>query len=272
MQKTISSWPGNKKLAVMVTVMFEVWSDGKAPPYSPMTTSLKPGTPDLLAISWSRYGGKTGVWRFMRIFDNAEIKATVCLNAKAAELFPEAVTELHKRGHEIAAHSYTQDLILPYLAPQEEKEVIQRCARTIEKAVGVRPVGWFSPVAAPTVYTAEFLAEEGFVWHGDYNDTDLPYAFETKKGKLVAIAHSDFTDNRTLRSSPRDFYNVYKDTFDYLYRHEAPSLINLTVHAHFGGRPLMAAMLHELLRYMRGFADVWFARHDEVAHWVLKKS
>ena len=272
MEKTISYWPGNKKLAVMVTVMFEVWSDGKAPPYSPMTTSLKPGTPDLLAISWSRYGGKTGVWRFMRIFDDAEIKATVCLNAKAGELFPEAVTELHKRDHEIAGHSYTQDLILPYLSPQEEKEVIQRCARMIEKAVGLRPVGWFSPVAAPTAHTAEFLAEEGFVWHGDYNDTDLPYAFETKKGKLVAIAHSDFTDNRTLRSSPRDFYNVYKDTFDYLYRHEAPSLINLTVHAHFGGRPLMASMLHELLRYMRGFPDVWFARHDEVADWVLSGS
>jgi peptidoglycan/xylan/chitin deacetylase (PgdA/CDA1 family) len=146
MEKTISDWPGNKRLAVMVTVMFEVWSEGKAPPYSPMTTSLKPGTPDLLVISWSRYGGKTGVWRFMRILDDAEIKATVCLNARAAELFPEAVTELQKRGHEIAGHSYTQDLILPYLSPQEEKEVIQRCAHIIEQAVGVRPVGWFSPV------------------------------------------------------------------------------------------------------------------------------
>ena len=53
-----------KSLAVMVTIMFEVWSEGKAPPYSPMTTSLKPGTPDLLGISWSQYGGKTGIWRF----------------------------------------------------------------------------------------------------------------------------------------------------------------------------------------------------------------
>jgi peptidoglycan/xylan/chitin deacetylase (PgdA/CDA1 family) len=265
---TISRWPANKKLAVMVTVMFEVWSEGKAPPYSPMTTSLKPGTPDLLAISWSQYGGKTGIWRLLRILDDTDIKATVCLNARAAELFPEAVTESHKRGHEIAGHSYTQDLILPYLAPPEEKEVIQRCKRIIENAVGVPPLGWFSPVAAPTPHTAEFLAEEGFIWHGDYNDTDLPYVLETTQGKLVAIAHSDFTDNRTLRSSPRDFYNVYKDTFDYLYKHEAPSLINLTVHAHFGGRPLMSAMLHDLLRYMKGFADVWFARHDEVARWV----
>ena len=267
--QTIKQWPDNKKLAVLVTVMFEVWSEGKAPPYSPMTTSLKAGTPDLLGISWSQYGGKTGIWRFMRILDDTDIKATICLNAKGAELFPEAVQELGKRGHEIAGHSYTQDLVLPYLTPVEEKEVIQRCARIIEQAVGAPPLGWFSPVAAPTINTAEYLAEAGFLWHGDYNDTDLPYRFETSKGTLVAIAHSDFTDNRTLRSSPRDFYNVYKDTFDYLYKHEAPSLINLTVHAHFGGRPLMSAMLHELLRYMKGFPDVWFPRHDAVARWTL---
>ncbi|HZD39946.1 MAG TPA: hypothetical protein VE131_04445, partial [Terriglobales bacterium] len=58
-------------------------------------------------------------------------------------------------------------------------------------------------------------------------------------------------------------------TFDFLYRTETPSLINLTVHAHFGGRPLMAAMLGELLHYMKGFPDVWFARHDEIARWVI---
>jgi peptidoglycan/xylan/chitin deacetylase (PgdA/CDA1 family) len=272
MGKIIVNWPGGKKLTVMVTVMFEIWSEGKAPPYSPMTTSLKPGTPDLLGISWSQYGGKTGIWRFIRIFDDTDIKATVCLNAKAAEVFPQAVAELHKRGHEIAGHSYTQDLVLPYLLPAEEKEVIQRCKRIIESAVGTVPVGWFSPVAAPTVNTADLLAQEGFLWHGDYNDTDLPYPLETAHGKLVAIAHSDFTDNRTLRSSPRDFYNVYKDTFDYLYKHESPSLVNLTLHAHFGGRPMMSAMLHELLRYMKGFPDVWFARHDEVARWALASS
>ncbi len=262
MAQRISRWPNNERIAVLVTVMFEVWSEGKAPPYSPMTTALKPGTPDLLGISWSQYGGKTGIWRFMKILDE------VCLNAKGAELFPEAVKQLHARGHEIAGHSYTQDLILPYLSPDEEKEVIQRCARVIENAVGIRPVGWFSPVAAPTAHTAEFLAEAGFQWHGDYNDTDLPYSFETSKGALVAIPHSDFTDNRVLRGSPRDFFQVYKDTFDFLYKNERPSLINLTVHAHFGGRPMMSAMLSQLLRYMKGFPEVWFARHDAVARWV----
>ena len=272
MEPKILRWPKDENIAVMVTIMFEVWSEGKAPPYSPMTTVLKPGTPDLLGISWSQYGGKTGIWRFMRILDEANVKATVCLNAKAAEDFPEAAKELQRRGHEIAGHSYTQDLVLPYLPPDEEKAVIERCTGIIENAVGRRPVGWFSPVAAPTPRTAELLAAAGYLWHGDYNDTDLPYALRTTQGTLVAIAHSDFTDNRTLRSSPRDFYGVYKDTFDYLYRHEKPALLNLTMHAHFGGRPMMSAMLHELLSYMRGFPRVWFPRHDEVARWALTQA
>ena len=123
--------------------------------------------PRLIGNFLSQYGGKTGIWRFMRILDETEIPATVCLNAKGAELFPEAVKELNARGHEIAGHSYTQDSILPYLSPEEEREVIQRCSRIIEKAVGTRPTGCFSPVAAPTVHTAEFLAEAGFQWHGD---------------------------------------------------------------------------------------------------------
>lgn len=272
MKGTISAWPNQNRIAVLVTVMYEVWSEGKAPPYSPMTTALKPGTPDLLGISWSEYGGKTGIWRFMRILDEAEIKATICLNAKAAEIYPDSVNELHRRGHEIAAHSYTQDAILPYLSAEEEKQLIRKCARIIAEAVGARPQGWFSPVAAPTSRTGDILAGEGFLWHGDYNDTDLPYVFETAAGSLVAIPHSDFTDNRVLRGSPRDFLNVYKDTFDFLYRHESPSLINLTVHAHFGGRPMMSAMLNELLHYLKGFPEVWFARHDEVARWVLEQN
>jgi peptidoglycan/xylan/chitin deacetylase (PgdA/CDA1 family) len=249
--------------------MFESWSEGKAPPYSPMTTSLNPGTVDRLGISWAEYGGKTGIWRIMRTLDDFGIRATVCVSGRCAELFPKAVKELHKRGHELAGHSYTQDLILPYLPPQEERAVIRKCRKLIEGVTGMKPVGWFSPVAASTEYTAEYLAEEGFLWHGDYNDTDLPYPLKTARGTIVAIPHSDFTDNRVLRGSPRDFYQVYKDTFDFLYQSEPMSMINLTVHTHFGGRPLMSAMLAEVLRYMKGFPGVWFARHDEIARYVL---
>lgn len=262
-------WPNGARLAVAVTVMFEAWPAGEGPQYSPMASALRPGTADLQGVSWSRYGGRTGVARLLRIFADAGIKATFCINAKAAEDFPDAVRAIVAAGHEIAGHGYTQDLFLPYLAPADEQALIRRCTEILTRIGGVRPTGWASPRMTPTERTAGFLAADGFTWHGDYHDADLPYVVTTANGPIVALPHSDFTDNRVLRGSPRDFFDVYKDTFDFLYQREKPSLLNLTVHAHFGGRPMMSAMLRQLLRYMKGFPEVWFARHDQVARWVL---
>jgi allantoinase len=269
MERLSYEWPGGARIAVMATVMFESWPEGKGPPYGPMASSLREGTLDLQGISWAHYGGRTGIWRLMRLFDEFDIKATVAANAKSLERFPEAAKELARRGHEIAGHSYTQNMFLPYLNPEEERALIRRCTDIIESTSGQKPVGWASPRMTPTEHTARILAEEGFLWHGDYHDTDLPYVVQTPAGKIVALPHSDFTDNRVLRGSPRDFHDAYKDTFDFLYQNEPGALLNLTLHAHFGARPPLAAMLHAILKYMRGCTDVWFARHDEVARRVL---
>jgi len=265
----IQSWDNDIRVAFLITVMLETWSEGKAPSYSAMTTPLREGTVDRHGISWSQYGGKTGIWRIMRTLDQFGVQATVCVSGRSAELFPEVVRELHRRGHEIAGHSYTQDMLHCYLSPEEEREVIRRCSKIIEGTTGIKPMGWLSPRGTSTEYTAEFLAQERFLWHGDYNDTDLPYTLKTAKGTIVAIPQSNFADNRVLRASPRNYFEVYKDTFDYLYKTEPIAMINLTIHAHFGGRPLISAMLVEILKYMKGFSGVWFPRHDEIAQWVL---
>ena len=70
-------------------------------------------------------------------------------------------------------------------------------------------------------------------------------------------------------SAIRNYLQLYKDTIDYLYKTEPIAMINLTVHAHFGGRPLISAMLVEILKYMKDFSGVRFLRHDEIARWVL---
>ena len=253
----------------MVTLMLETWSEGKAPSYSSMTTPLKPGTLDTQGISWSEYGGRTGIWRIMRILDEFGIKASVVASGRSVELFPEAVKEVARKGHEVAGHSYTQDMLLCYLSPEEERDVIRKCCGLIEGATGTKPVGWLSPRGTPTEHTAEYLAEEGFLWHGDHNDVDLPYVVDTAKGPLVAIPQSNFADNRVLRGNPRDYFQVYKDTFDYLYNTEPIGVVNLTVHSHWGGRPLMSAIIREVLKYIKGFSHVWFAGHDDVARWVM---
>ena len=124
---------------------------------------------------------------------------------------------------------------------------------------------------ATTPRTPQLLAEEKLLWHGDYNYLDLPCKVETPAGSIVAIPHSDYADNRVLRGAPRDWLQTYVDLFDYLYAEEPNGFINITVHGHFGGRPLVAAVLDRILRYMKGHPGVWFPRHDELARWVNER-
>jgi allantoinase len=263
------SWPNGARIAVVVSCLLENWSDGKGPPFSVQTTALKPDTPDRAAATWGTYGGRAGVWRLLKILDENRVPATFIANARSMELHPGAVAQIVKSGHEIAAHSYTQDTILAYLSPEEEQGVIRRCIDVFRRMTGGAPKGWLSPVVSPTENTESLLAQEGFLWYGDYNNLDLPCCVGTPKGTIVALPHSDFADHRVLRGNPRDWHDVYCDTFDYLYRNEPTSYLNLTVHCHFGGRPLMAAMIDKTLKYIRGFPNVWIVRHDELAEWVL---
>ena len=267
-----SLWPNNSRTVVALTFLIESWSEGKAPPYSPMTSPPAPGALDYAGITWSEYGARAGAYRLMRLARKHAVPATFCVNARVAELFPGVVEQVAACGFELAGHNYAQDQLLSGLSEEEERAVVRRSLGILEQVAGVRPVGWLSSVLAHTPRTADVLAKEGLLWHGDYNYLDLPCRLKTKSGAIVAIPHSDFADNRVLRAAPRDFYQCYKDMFDFLYRDEPNGFINITVHAHFGGRPLISAVLDQVLAYIKGHAGVWFARHDELARWVNERN
>ena len=262
------TWPNNARIAVAVTCLLETWSGDKGPPFSVQTTSLRQGTHDRAAMTWGTYGVHAGVWRLIKILDANRTPATFVANAHTLELAPDAAEQMLKSGNEIAAHSDTQDNILAYLDSEQEEALIARCVDIFKKITGKPPKGWLSPVLASTARTEELVTAAGFLWYGDYNHIDLPFCAKNRKGTIVALPHSDFADHRVLRGNPRDWYEVYKDTFDYLYQNEPTSFLNVTVHCHFGGRPLMAAMVDRILKYIGGFSDAWLVRHDDLAQWV----
>jgi len=270
MASKVLSWPNGKRVAVAVNVMLETWSEGKAPSYSVHATSLKPGTVDLGGKAWSTYGGRVGVWRIIRTLDRWQVPCTFGVNAQCAEIYPEAVAQIVRSGHDIAAHGYTQDQLLADMSPEEERATIRRCIDLLGEKSGQRPAGWVSPVHAFTPRTVDFLVQEKLEWHADVTYTDLPHVIQTPYGVIVAVPTSDFSDNRVLRSSPRDLYDVYKGTFDYLYEHEPMGMLVFTLHCHFGGRPMIIAVFDELMKYIAGYRDVWFVRNRELARWALE--
>jgi peptidoglycan/xylan/chitin deacetylase (PgdA/CDA1 family) len=268
MAKT-EAWPNGKKVAVSVTVMFETWSDDAAPTYSVQTTHLKSGTVDHASKAWSTYGGRVGVWRVLKLLERRNIPGTFFVNARCTEEYPDAVKAIAAAGHDIAGHAYTQDQLLAYMPLDEQQATIRQSVDLLERCSGKKVTGWGSPVLAFTPETAGFLAKAGLSWTTDVTYVDLPIRIDTAHGVIAGVPTTDFSDNRVMRASPRDLYDVYKGTFDYLAAHEPMSLLVLVIHCQFGGRPLITAALDEVLRYIGKSKDVWFARHEELADWAL---
>jgi allantoinase len=269
MSKIKLAWPNGKKVAVTVTVMYETWSEGAAPNYSVQASHMKPGTVDRAGKLWSTYGGRVGVWRLVRTFDRLGIPATFFTNGKCAELYPDSIKQIIRSGHDIGGHAYTHDGLLAYMTPEEQQTTIRKTRDLLGDVMGKRPEGWQSPVFATTEDTADILVQEGFKWHADVTFVDLPIRQKTKHGVIAAVPNSDFTDNRVLRSSPKDLHDVYTSTFDYLVANEPLSLMGLTLHCHFGGRPMITAVFEQIIKYLQKSPEVWFAKHAEIAQWAL---
>ena len=266
------TWPNGKKVAVSVTVMFECWPDDSAPSYSVQTSHLKKGTVDHAAKAWSTYGGRVGVWRLMRTLERLGVPATFFVNSRCTELYPDAVKQIVKSGFDIAAHSYTQDDLPAYFEPDEQRALIRRSIDQLESCGGKKVTGWGSPVVAFTPETAGFLKQAGLKWTCDVTYVDLPIRIQTAYGPIAGVPTTDFSDNRVLRASARDLYDVHRGTFDYLRQNETIGLQTLVIHSQFGGRPLITAVVNELIKYMQKSRDVWFARHEELADWALAQN
>lgn len=260
-------WPNDKRIAVYVTGMLEVWSEGKGPEYTVQTTGLHRDSVDHGGIVWSRYGGKIGVFRIIRALNEFGIKGTFATNGMITEAFPDAIAEIVRSGHEIAAHGVWQDEMINYMEPADQHIAIKRTLDMFEKATGKRPRGWMSQVLSFTPETPEFLAQEGVLWWGDLKDIDLPKKVRTQHGDIIAVPVSEFTDNRLLRGAPNDFFDVHKDIFEYLYRHEPMSVLNIILHCQWGGRPPIMAQFRKLLEHFSQFDDVWFTTPAEIAEW-----
>jgi peptidoglycan/xylan/chitin deacetylase (PgdA/CDA1 family) len=167
---------------------------GKAPPYG-VQASPKAGTIDHSGIAWGSYGGKVGVWRILALLDRHGIRGTFCVNARCAEIFPDAVAAIVEHAHDVAGHGYLQDELLTALEPADEQATIRRSLDILRRATGRDPSGWISPVTAFTAHTRKFLAAEKLIWHGDARDTDLP-SLVVQKPVRSCRSGRDFTDNR----------------------------------------------------------------------------
>ena len=118
--------------------------------------------------NWDQYPSRVvaNTQRLLDLFDQYSTKATFFLVGWVAERFPELVREVHRRGHELACHSFWHRTVYS-LTPEEFRRDTRAACQAIEQAAGVRVLGYRAPtwsITADSLWALDILAEEGFVY------------------------------------------------------------------------------------------------------------
>jgi peptidoglycan/xylan/chitin deacetylase (PgdA/CDA1 family) len=262
-------WPNGAKIAVSFFVAFEAFNK-----YSQYRRGGD--KPDYASLAYGEYGGKAGIWRILDTLNRHSVKGTIDTNGRVAEIFPDALKELHQNGHEIVGHGWVNDIYLTDLEADEERDVIRRTLDSIASTTGERPIGWVSPGHRINEHTFEYLVQENIYWTGDLPGPDIPEHRLIGGKPLVLMPRLDYANDHSLifhpKNPPRVYFESFKTAFDYLYSEGqagTPKLIDALVHAHIGGRPNIIGVFEECIRYAKGFEDVWFCTKGEIARWYL---
>jgi peptidoglycan/xylan/chitin deacetylase (PgdA/CDA1 family) len=271
-------WPGGRRLAVFFRVGFEGWSDGHWPGIGPMGNPLKPGFLDLNALGFAEYGHRRGIFRAMETLAEFDVKATIMLSGVMAERHPEIVKELYVQGHDLVAHSYAMDIIPVYLSEEEERANIRRTVDLIVKATGGKPpTGWISPRGTPSQRTAKMLTEEGFEWHGDSLNDDLPYLVKYDTGTIVAFSSNMECNDLPLYmrygNPPRVMLEIFEDWLDYARKHEkGAARLDPTIHSHVFARPLGMSIFRKMIEIAKASDDIWIGTRSEAVKHILSNA
>jgi peptidoglycan/xylan/chitin deacetylase (PgdA/CDA1 family) len=280
-------WPNGARLAVGLVGNLEAWSEAPDPKLrrtrhvggsNPITADEARCRYDFRTASENDYGGRTGVWRILRILEKHGLKASFNVSGLAAIKYPEAVKKIHADGHEIVGHNYAEDVQSVWLTRDEEREDIKTCVRLFQDLVGERPYGWLSSGMRHTEHTLELLVEEGFLWHGDALNDDTPYPLSVDGKTIIEVPYrnavSGVNDTGMYRRgiTAKDILGAFKDEFDLLYEESAthPKMLTFAMHCQMAF-PATGKIYDEAIEYAKSFPGVWFARRIDIVRWLLER-
>jgi peptidoglycan/xylan/chitin deacetylase (PgdA/CDA1 family) len=268
-------WPNGRHVAIIFNIAYEAWSDGKAPGIGPMGNPLPPGAFDSNALSWGNYGSTQGIERLLHVLDRTKVRASVMVSGILAERYPDNVRAISKAGHEIAAHSYAQDIVPATLKPDEDRINIKKTTDIIESVTGTKPRGWLSPRGTPSPETIHNLVMAGYEWHGEVLDSDRPYLQRFSEGDITAVPFTvdinDLPHAIRFGRTPQQFV----DMFDAYLAHtlkvdDGPIIIDVTAHTHCYGRPSGAWAYEEIASKTADRDDVWITTRQEISDHARK--
>jgi peptidoglycan/xylan/chitin deacetylase (PgdA/CDA1 family) len=211
----------------------------------------------------------------MKAFDAARARCTVSACGRAVERTPSLAADAVRRGHEVSAHGWRWESHAG-MAEADERAAIARTVAAIERATGVRPVGWHTRSASSPNTRRLLIEEGGFLYDSDWYGDDLPTTLRLGERRHVVLPYAFDTNDMQFQNTHRfvrahDFSGYVLDAFDWLWREgaHAPRMMSVGLHLRMLGRPGRMQALVDMLAEMTRRPGVWIARRDEIArHWL----
>ena len=272
-------WPGGARLALQIVVNYEEGSEYTVLDGDDRTEVGLAETPggrgpkgarDLAMESMYEYGARAGIWRLLRIFDQAGIPVTFFAAAVALERNPDVAAKLARRGDEAAGHGYRWSNHFE-MTRDQEREAIKLAVESIESTTGSRPVGWYCREMSTS--TRELVVEEGgFEYDSDCYNDDLPYWTRVLGRPHLVVPYTLVVNDAryivgTGYGSPDDFFATARATLDRLRADgdDAGRMMSIGTHPRISGNPARSDALARFIDYAQQFGDVAFLRRIDIA-------
>lgn len=106
------------------------------------------------------------------MLDRLGVPATFFICGYDAEIAPQLIRDIHRAGHEIAAHGYLHEA---WDLGEQEPALLEKTHGIIADVIGRAPVGWCSPSGRKSAMTIPVLKRLGYIYDASEKDEDLPY-------------------------------------------------------------------------------------------------
>lgn len=262
-----AAWPNGARVAVGLS--FDVDN---------ATATLSTGTLDYEVISRGEYGAVDGLPRLLRMLDRQQVPASFFIPAVSGLLHPQMVKDIQASslGHEIGVHGWIHERLPLLNDEQEEQRLLNQSITTLTQLTGRRPVGYRAPSWKFSGWTMGQVKNAGFLYDSSLMASDDPYELllDGQPTGIIELPIERILDDFPYFGGNADgsnpslaaVYEVFQAEFDVAY--EEGGLYLLTMHPHIIGHRSRAAMLEQLVAYMKRKPGVWFATHEQIAKHV----
>jgi peptidoglycan/xylan/chitin deacetylase (PgdA/CDA1 family) len=271
---TSSFWPNDARLAVSFSLMFEAGGQPISGAGGVIPDPIERGLPDLPTNAFFQYGVYEGIPRLLDLFDKHHAKMSSFMIGHAVDKAPDLAREIVRRGHEAAAHGRTWENSYQ-LSADAERRFIADSVDSIERATGVRPLGWNAYWMRNSPRTLNILQSLGFIYHIDEPSRNEPFIVPLNGGDFVTVPYTfhlnDIVSFPFVGWNPTAYEQTLKDEFDQLYEeglHRRRMMV-VSLHDRISGHAARVRVLDRFLAYVRSKPAVWLARKDEIARWAL---